>query len=310
MLLRLVQRTSTTENGLMTPLRQRFIDDLRIRNYSPKTIKAYVAGVVRFTKHFGRSPDESTVEHIRAFQIHLLQQQAAWSVYNQSVCALRFLYRTTLGRPQLMQLIPYGKMPTTLPTVLSPEEVLALLASARPGRQRLLLQTAYACGLRSNELLHLQIPDIDSSRRVLHIRQGKGRKDRLVPLSAQLLEELRGYWRRYRPPTWLFPGNTPDRPLTDGSLHRICQQIVTRSGLSKPITMHTLRHSYATHMLEAGVDLFTLQNLLGHTNLKTTTRYLHLSTQRLQQLPGLLERLLLPTVTATVAEHRLEEARP
>jgi integrase/recombinase XerD len=294
----------------MTPLRQRFIDDLRIRNYSPKTIKAYVAGVVRFTRHFGRSPAESTVEHIRAFQIHLLQQQAAWSVYNQSVCALRFLYRTTLGRPELVQLIPYGKIPKTLPAVLSPEEVLTLLAAARSGRDRLLLQTAYACGLRSNELLHLQVTDIDSARGVLHVRQGKGRKDRLVPLSARLLEELRGYWRRYRPWQWLFPGSTPERPLTDGALHRLCQQSVARARLTKPATMHTLRHSYATHLLEAGVDLFTLQNLLGHTNLKTTTRYLHLSTRHLQQVPGLLERLMLPTVTATAPDRRIEEVRP
>lgn len=291
----------------MTPLRQRFIDDLRLRNYSAKTVKAYVAGVLRFARHFNRSPAELTAEDIRIFQIHLLKQQAAWSLYNQTVCALRFLYRVTLGKPLVAELIPYGKIPKILPSVLSPEEVLSLFAAAKPGRERLLLQTAYACGLRSHEVLHLQVADIDSRRMVIQVRQGKGRKDRLVPLSPRLLQELRLYWRRHRPPTWFFPGNTSDRPLTDGALCRICQIIVARSGLSKPITMHTLRHSFATHMLEAGVDLFTLQNLLGHSNLRTTSRYLHLSTRLLQQVPGLLEGLMLPTVTSRTPDTKTRE---
>jgi integrase/recombinase XerD len=292
----------------MTPLRQRFIDDLRLRNYSPKTVKAYVAGVLRFARHFGRSPAELGAEHIRAFQIHLLQRQADWSLYNQTVCALRFLYGTTLGKPDVVQLIPYGKRPRTLPSVLSPNEVLHLLAAARPGRERMLLQTAYACGLRSSELLHLQVPDIDSARMVIHVRQGKGGKDRLVPLSPGLLQELRNYWRRYRPLLWLFAGAGPDRPLSDGSLHRICQHIVARAGLSKHVTMHTLRHSFATHLLEAGIDLVTLQAILGHTDLKTTARYLHISTQRLQQVPGLLDRLLLPAPPRATAAADAAEA--
>ena len=174
----------------MTPLRQRFIDDLRIRNYSPKTIHAYVAGVVRFASHFNRSPAELNAEHIRAYQIHLLNQHVTWSLFNQTVCALRFLYGTTLGKPGLVPFIPYGKKPKTLPGVLSPEEVLRLLEAAHPGRQRMLLQTAYACGLRGLELLHLQGTDIDSARMVIHVREGKGRKERLVPLSAGLLEAL------------------------------------------------------------------------------------------------------------------------
>jgi integrase/recombinase XerD len=282
----------------MTPLRQRFIDDLRIRNYSPATIKGYVAGVLRFARHFGCSPDRLGTEQVRAFQVHLVQQQADWSVFNQTVSALRFLYGTTLSRPDLVEVIPYGKRPKTLPSVLSPEEVLCLLETARPGRERVLFQTAYACGLRINELLHLQVRDIDSSRMIIQVRQGKGRKDRLVPLSGGLLQELRAYWRRFRPPVWLFPGAALDRPLTDGALHRTCQQVVARSGLSKHITLHTLRHSFATHLLEAGVDVVTVQALLGHSTLKTTARYLHISTRRLQQMPSLLDRLLLPEVTA------------
>lgn len=285
----------------MTPLRQRFIDDLRLRNYSPKTVHAYVAGVLRFAKYFGRSPAELGSEEVRRFQLHLLQEQVTWSLYNQTVCALRFLYGTTLGQPALVEVIPYGKQAKTLPTVLSPEEVLTFMAAARPGRERMLMQTAYACGLRSGELLRLRANDIDSARGVIHLHEGKGRKDRLVPLAPRLLEELRCYWRRYRPADWLFPGGVAGQPLSEGSLYRQCQELVVRSGLRKRVTMHTLRHSFATHMLEAGVDVVTLQAILGHSNLKTTVRYLHVSTRRLQQMPSLLDRLMLPSPTPVPA---------
>jgi integrase/recombinase XerD len=155
---------------MMTPLRQRFIDDLRRRNFAQKTIKAYVAGVVRFARHFGRSPAELGAEDVRTFQLHLLQQRATWSLYNQTVCALRFLYRVTLGRPDVVETIPYGKRPKTLPGVLSAEEVVRLIEAARPGRERMMVQTAYACGLRINELLHLRVTDIDSARMVVWVR--------------------------------------------------------------------------------------------------------------------------------------------
>src|SRR6516165_1239819 len=172
----------------MTPLRQRFIDDLRIRNYASRTIEAYVAGVVRLAKHFGRSPDLLGPEDIRAFQLHLLQCHVSWSKFNQIVSALRLLYRVTLGRPEQVPYIPYGKRPKTLPAVLSTLEVSRLIHAAAPGRNRVLLQVAYGCGLRLGELLALQVGDIDSARMVIHVRQGKGRKDRLVPLSRRLLE--------------------------------------------------------------------------------------------------------------------------
>jgi site-specific recombinase XerD len=278
----------------MTPLRQRFLDDLRIRNYSPRTIAAYLAGVVRFVKHFGRSPDLLGPEDIRAFQLHLLHQRVSWSQFNQTVCALRFFYRVTLGRPEQLPYIPYGKRPKTLPAVLSPEEVARLLHAAAPGRDRVLLQVAYGCGLRLGELLSLQVGDIDSARMVLHVRQGKGRKDRLVPLSPRLLEELRAYWRMRRPRTCLFPGHKPDRPLTGGGVQRRFRAIAGRAGLTKHCSMHTLRHSYATHLLEAGVDLLTLKSLLGHRDLETTAHYLHVSTQRLRQTPSLLDLLVVP----------------
>lgn len=292
----------------MTPLRQRFIDDLRICHRSPKTIKAYVAGVVRFARHFGRSPSELGREEIRAYQLHLLQERADWSVYNQTVCALRFLYRVTLDRPGVVEVIPYGKRPTKLPAVLDPEEVARLIGAAKPGRERAFIQTAYACGLRLNEVLQLQVGDIDSTRMVIHVRRGKGMKERLVPLSPGLLEVLRAYWRQHRPAVWLFPGLIPGRPLTDGSVSRWFQTVVGRAGFRKRVTCHTLRHSFATHMLEAGVDLRTLQALLGHSHLRATLGYLHISTRHLRRAPSLLA--LLPAPTAATSPARPAEARP
>jgi site-specific recombinase XerD len=278
----------------MTPLRQRFVDDLRLRNYSPQTIKAYVAGVARLAKHFGRSPDQLGTEEVRAFQLHFVGLRVSWSLFNQTVCALRFFYGVTLGRPEQVPFIPFGKRPKTLPCVLSPDEVLRLFESTTTRRDRVLLQTAYACGLRIGELLHLHVSDIDSARMVVHVRQGKGNKDRLVPLSQRLLDDLRRYWKQYRPTTWLFPGAFADRAMTASNVQRLCQQLVTRAGITKPATPHTLRHSYATHLLEAGVDVVTLQKLLGHRDLSTTAHYLHLRTDRLRQTPSLLDLLVLP----------------
>src|SRR3984957_30044 len=183
----------------MTPLRQRYLDDLRLRNYAPRTIQTYVARVACFARYFGRSPDQLGPDDVRAFQLELLRRHASWSQFNQAVCALRFLYGVTLGRPEQLPLIPYGKRPRTLPTVLAPQEVVRLIDAARPGRDRLLLQVAYACGLRISELVHLRVTDVDSARMVVVVRQGKGQKDRLVPLSQRLLNELRVF------ASWLAP---------------------------------------------------------------------------------------------------------
>jgi integrase/recombinase XerD len=278
----------------MTPLRQRFIDDLRLRNYSLRTIETYVGQVVAFARHFGRSPDLLGPNEVRVYQLHLLERRVSWSTFNQAVCALRFFYGTTLGRPEQLKSIPYGKRPKTLPSVLSPDEVLRLLNAAAPGRDRLFLQVAYGCGLRLSELMHLRVGDIDSARMVLHVRQGKGAKDRLVPLASRLLEELRAYWRMYRPHAWLFPGHKADQPMSGGNVQRRFGLALKQASLSKRCSMHTLRHSYATHLLEAGVDLVTLKALLGHTSLETTAHYLHLSTRRLQQTPSLLDLLVVP----------------
>jgi integrase/recombinase XerD len=278
----------------MTPLRQRFLDDMRLRNYSPRTLETYVCRVALFAQYFGRSPDQLGSEEIRTYQLHLLEQGASWSSFNQTVSALRLLYRVTLGREEQMPVIPYGRKPKRLPCVLSPEEVLRLLDATPPGRSRPLFRTIYACGLRLNEALHLRATDIDSARMVVHVRQGKGNKERLVPLSERLLDELRRYWREYRPRPWLFPGKSRQRLLSPSTVQLRCRQLVADAGITKRATVHTLRHSYATHLLEAGVDVVTLQKLLGHTSLTTTAHYLHLTSNRLHQTPSLLDLLALP----------------
>ena len=278
----------------MTPLRQRFLDDLRLRNYSPRTLETYVSCVAKFARHFNRSPELLGAEEIRAFQLHLLERQVSWCQFNQIVSALRFLYGVTLGRTEQIPMIPYGKKPKRLPCVLSREEVLRLLEAAPPGLYRTLFQTTYACGLRLSEVIHLQAADVDGGRRVLHVRQGKGDKERLLPLSERLLDQLRVYWRNSRPGLWLFPRRSGDQPIHENSVQKLCQQLVQRTAITKPASFHTLRHSFATHMLEAGVDVRTLQKLLGHSSLSTTAHYLHLTNDHMQRLPSLLDLLPLP----------------
>jgi integrase/recombinase XerD len=286
----------------MTPLRQRMLEDLRLRNYSPRTVETYVAAVARFAQHFGKSPELLGPEDVRTYQLHLLEQcHASWSRFNQTVCALRFLYRVTLGRPEVVTMIPFGKRPKTLPAVLSREEVLRLFAALPDNRDRTLVRTAYACGLRIGEVVRLRVADIDSQRGVLLIRQGKGQKDRLVPLSPALLDELRHYWWRYRPVDWLFPGLKRGEHVHVTALQRRFAGLVRRLGFHKRVSMHTLRHSYATHLLEAGVDVVTLQRLLGHRDLSTTARYLHVSTQHLQRTPSPLDALLTTPALPSVA---------
>jgi integrase/recombinase XerD len=276
----------------MTPLRQRLIHDLQLRNYSPRTVSCYVAAVAHFARHFGRSPEHLGAEHTRQYQLHLLAQRASWSRFNQAVCALRFLYRVTLQRPDTVPLIPYGKKPKALPAVLSPDEVRRLFAAVNLPWFRMLLQTTYACGLRLGEVVRLRLTDIDSARMALHVRCAKGRKDRLVPLSAALLALLRDHWRRYRPREWLFPGRRPGQPLNLGSVQRLFRRFLGACGIPKKASMHTLRHSYATHLLEAGGDLATLQKLLGHSQLSTTLRYTHIGQTHLHRVPSPLDTLL------------------
>jgi integrase/recombinase XerD len=275
----------------MTPLRQRLIDDLRIRNYAPRTVTTYVSAVARFAQHFRQSPDQLDAQHVRQYQLHLLAQRASWSRFNQAVAALRFLYAVTLRRPDVVTLIPYGKKPKALPAVLSADEVARLFDAVAQPRHRLILQAAYAAGLRVSEVVRLQVGDIDAARMVLHVRAAKGGKDRLVPLSAVLLARLRAYWREHRPRTWLFPGARPDGPLSVGQVQRVCRRAVRAAGITKRASMHTLRHSYATHLLEGGTDLATLQKLLGHNQLSTTLRYTHVRQSHLQRAGSPLDTL-------------------
>lgn len=296
----------------MTPLRQRFLDDLRLRNYSPRTCETYLRHLIRFARHFSRSPDLLGAEEVRAYQLHLLQERkASWSVFNQAVCALRFLYRVTLQAPFAVTMIPYGKRPHSLPVVLSREEVALLLSLVPQPTERLLLQIAYACGLRASELLRLRVSDVDSSRMVLCVRQGKGGKDRMVPLSPALLEALRAHWRRRRPTTWLFPGRTPTGQRSLGALQHVVRRTVLAAAFTKKVSLHTLRHSYATHLLEAGVDVITIQRLMGHRYLQTTAQYLHLTAARLTQTPGLLDGLpALPAEPQTPPAEVIDPVAP
>ena len=279
----------------MTPLRQRLIADLQVRNYSPRTVKCYVHHVAAFARHFQTSPEQLGPEQIRAYQVYLVQEkQASWSWFNQAVCALRFFYNVTLARNYPREYVPFGKRPKTLPVVLSLEEVAKLFSCVKYPKHRMLLRTAYAAGLRLSEVLHLQVGHIDSARMLLHVVRGKGAKDRLVPLSPQLLHELRAYWQTCRTRTWLFPGQPPEKPLHGVSVQRALQRAAQQAGLRKRVSPHTLRHSYATHLMEAGVDLFTIQKLLGHRDLATTAMYTHVSQQRVQGIASPLD--LLPAL--------------
>jgi len=274
----------------MTPLRQRFIAELTRRNYAARTITTYVAAVARTARHFGCSPESLTPDQLRDFQLHLIAQSVSWSLFNQVACALRFLYKYALDRPDFVPFIPFARMPQSLPVVLSPAEVQRLLDAVPPGRNRLMLRIAYGCGLRVSEVLHLRIAHIDSARHLLWVRHGKGGKDRGVPLPDQLLCDLRAYWQEHRPTDWLFPGPS-GRPLHVAALQRAILIAREVAGLTQPVTCHTLRHCYATHLLEAGTDLPTLQRLLGHSQLSTTMLYLHLRAERLQVIQSPLELL-------------------
>jgi site-specific recombinase XerD len=279
----------------MTPLRQRFIEDMQRRNLAARTVSTYTSAVAAFARHFGRSPEHLDAEHVRLYQLHLIAQGASWSRFNQAVCALRLLYGMTLRRPDVVETIPFAKKPRTLPAVLSPGEVSRLLAAAADDRFAALLQVTYGCGLRVSEVTRLRVADIDAARRVLHIRGGKGGKDRLVPLSPVLLQRLRDYWRKHRPGDWLFPGARPGSPLSIGQVQRQCRQAVLAAGIAKKASMHTLRHSYATHLLEAGTDLATLQRLLGHNQLSTTLLYIHLRQDHLHRTISPLDTLPEPS---------------
>jgi site-specific recombinase XerD len=262
----------------MTPLRQRMMEDMQLRNLSPDTIRSYVFQVAQFAKHFGKSPDLLGSAEVREYQLFLLKEKKfARSTMKQVVAALRFFYRTTLGRDQGIEQLRYGKREKRLPVVLSKEEVLRSFSSTRNLKHRTVLMTLYATGVRAAELTRLCVDDIDSKRMLIRVHQGKGKKDRYVPLLPSLLPVLRTYWRKYRPTDALFPSQRGGCALSKSSVWKICAAAQRKAHLSKRVTAHTFRHTFATHLLEAGTDLRTIQIILGHQSLRTTGIYLHVA---------------------------------
>lgn len=289
----------TEAKPAMSALRRRMIDDMTLRNLSPATQRSYLHAVTKFSRHFGCSPDWLGLEDVRSFQVHLVSQGISWPALNQTVCALRFFYGVTLDRAEIPERIVYARTPRKLPAILGADEVVRFLEAVPSLKTRVALTTAYAAGLRASEAVSLKVTDIDSARMVLQVRHGKGAKDRTVMLSAALLAILRSYWRLARPGDWLLPGRGPDKPMDVQVLHAACRSAAKAAGLTRKVSVHTLRHSFATHLLESGTDIRIIEVLLGHANLSTTTRYTHVATTTIARTRSPLDRLDL-TVTPPV----------
>ncbi len=277
----------------MTPLRRRMIDDMTLRNLSPATQQSYIYAVVKFSRFFGRSPDELGAEEVRTYQLHLVGLGWSWSHINQVTCALRFLFAVTLGRPDVGVRIVSGKEPRKLPVVLSGEEVVRFLEAVPGLRNRAALTTAYGAGLRVAEVCALKVGDIDSSRMLIRVEHGKGAKDRYVMLSPNLLTVLRAYWRLARPGRWFFPGREPHQPVSKATLQAACRIAAREAGLDKAVTVHTLRHSFATHLLEGGTNIRIIQVLLGHRRMETTAIYTRVAAPVIAATASPLDRLAL-----------------
>jgi integrase/recombinase XerD len=262
----------------MTPLRHRMMEDMELRNLSPDTIRSYVFQVAKFAKHFGKSPDLLGPAEVREYQLFLLREKKfARSTLKQVVAALRFFYRATLGREQGIEQLRYGKREKRLPTVLSKKEVFTVFSVTRNMKHRTIMMTLYSTGIRVSELTRLCVNDIDSNRMVIRVHQGKGKKHRYVPLLPSLVTVLRVYWKKYRPKDALFPSQRGGCALSKSAVWKICAEAKRKAHLSKRVTAHTFRHTFATHLLEAGKDLRTIQVILGHRSLRTTAMYLHVA---------------------------------
>jgi integrase/recombinase XerD len=281
-----------TDASPIHPLRQRMIDDMTLRGFGPNTQRNYLTAVRRCTAHVRKPPAALGAEDARAFLLHLQARGASVASVNQHSVALRFFLRVTLGRAEHLERIPILHEAKRLPTVLTPEEVARLLAAAPGMKYRAALSVAYGAGLRSSEVISLKVSDIDSRQMTIRVEQGKGHKDRTAKLSPLLLELLRAWWTQARPPVWLFPSRmSAFDHISPRQLARGCQAAVTAAEIKKRVTLHTLRHSFATHLLEAGVDVRVIQVMLGHAKLETTSIYTRVSPKMIQDAIGPFERL-------------------
>jgi integrase/recombinase XerD len=282
----------------MTPLRQRMTEAMQIRNLTANTQSAYLQQIAALAKFYHQSPDLLGSEQVQAYQLYLTNER---KLAPGSLCtiaaALRFLYYVTLKRDWALEDIPIPKKPLKLPVILSREEVARFLDCVGSVKHHALLSTAYAAGLRVSEATHLRVTDIDSQRMVIRIEQGKGQKDRYVMLSPRLLEVLRRYWKRVRPTQWLFPGEIPGRPITRTAVGLACEKARCLAGIDKPITPHSLRHAFATHLLESGADVRKIQLLLGHRSLATTSHYLKVATSTVCATASPFDLLPQPDLT-------------
>jgi site-specific recombinase XerD len=279
----------------MTPLREKMIKAMQLRGLSVSTQESYVEAVVRLAQHYRRSPDQLTREEIQEYVRQLsVDRGRAWSTCNVAVCAFRMLYEHTLGWDEAKFSIPRRRTVSTLPEVLGREELERLFAAVRNRKHRALLMTTYGAGLRAKEVVELQVQHIDSARMVIRVQQGKGARDRYTLLSDTLLGELRSYWKLYQPRPWLFPGQRADTPLSRESAKKIYSRAKLTAGVHKGKGIHTLRHSFATHLLEAGVDLRTIQYLLGHRCIKSTMRYLQIQRPHVASTQSPLDLLRIP----------------
>lgn len=285
----------------MTPLRQRMIEELQRRNYTRSTIESYILAVKDFAQYFGKSPVCLGSEDVRRYQLHLInEKRLAPNTVKVRMSALRFFYWRTLKRRDLhFDDLPLTKTPVKLPVVLSPEEVTRLIEGASNLKHRTMLMVLYATGLRRAELARLKVSDIDSKLMVIHVREGKGQRDRDLPMTAKLLEALRDYWRWSRSKVYLFPSpwspSDREEPITPKSIYNACKEAAARAGLTKRIGAHTLRHSFATQLLNSGADLPTIRYLLGHSSLKHTEVYLHLSQRHMRAATNPLDQITLNT---------------
>ena len=275
----------------ISPLRQRMIDDMTARRFGEDTQRDYVRAVKNFTVFLGRSPDKASAEDLRCYQLHLAKQHISPATINQACTALRFFFKITLERPDLVRHLAPVQQPRKTPIVLSQDEVARLIEAAPSLKCKAALSVAYGAGLRVSEVAHLKVPDIDSGRMTLRVERGKGQRERYVMLSPQLLALLREWWHAARPPVWLFPGQNPINPVTERQINRAMQAAAQAAGISKRVSPHTLRHSFATHLLEQGADIRVIQVLLGHAKLETTALYTRVAVSTIRDVESPLERL-------------------